>query len=64
MNKPHCYRALIMRVTEIEVEIWADSYEHAVELAHYENENTFNVESKVHVDEIVEIFPYEEDYQC
>lgn len=65
MSKLHCYRATIMKITEVEVEIWADSYENAIEQFHYEDEDKFKkIETIHHNDRIVDIFPYDEDHQC
>lgn len=64
MNKPSCYRALIMRVTEIEVEIWADSYEDAIRRAHTDDDDRLEISQVSHTDEVVDVFPHEQDYEC
>lgn len=64
MNKPTCYRAVIMRVTEIEVEFWADTYEEAVRRAHTDDDERLEVENVMHTDRVIDIFPHDQEYQC
>lgn len=54
-----------MKITEVELEIWADSYENAIEQFHYENEDKFKqIDTIKHDDVILDIIPYSEDHQC
>lgn len=60
-----CYRALVMRVTEVHVEIWADSYEEAVSMAlDDDDEETIEVETVIHDDQLVDVVPWENPYEC
>lgn len=64
MNKPSCYRAVIMRVNEIEVEIWADSYEDAIRRAHQINDDRVEISNVLHDEEVVDVFPHVPEYEC
>lgn len=61
--KRQCYRALIMRVTEVYVEVWADSYEEAVASA-LMDEDLMEVETRIHDDQLLDVKPYEPEFAC
>ena len=64
MSKRQCYRALVMRVTEVQIEIWADSYEEAVIAALDNGDENNEVETRVHEDQLVDVVPFDQEFAC
>lgn len=57
------YRALVIRVIEIEYDVWAESFDEAVKLMEEDDERR-EVRQTVHPDEVVDLYEHETSYDC